>query len=370
MTLIDSPNDIEAFDEIFVRLTKDCPIRTGSISRLSPAALARWGIGVNDITRPWLAKRAEERFLKDVSDMEANPDWVQLTRSENRLWIERRMAGFMGSVVKELLKSQAETKDSLMVCDLPSREAQVSSAIASEMWGDTDETRIRDITRIFMVDANHYSIGVAKQNMKAYGMKHASFWSSDSEFFDMQEPGTFDVIVSMSFLHNKPYPEFLDQIYQLLADGGVFLVGDFHSAIWDHPCNTFNLLKRIGADGKTLDDFRALFGNELMAPDPNVRLTSAECQAINDHFKVWEDAAQAVKAHSSVIRPRLHFLGAHDTSKASAEKLEAAGFVTDVEKIRQAFPRSKIGDFPKQMLRDSDFAVVMMGMKQKLLRVG
>jgi hypothetical protein len=105
-----------------------------------------------------------------------------------------------------------------------------------------------------------------------------------------------------------------------------------------------------------------------MTPDPDVRLTNAECQAINDHFKAWEDTAQAVKGHSSAIRPRLHFLAAHETSMAREKRLEAAGFITDVEKIRQAFPRSRIGDFPKPMLRDSDFAAVMMGMKQKVGR--
>jgi hypothetical protein len=146
----------------------------------------------------------------------------------------------------------------------------------------------------------------------------------------------------------------------VLKDDGVLLIGDRHSAMFDHPIHTETLLKVIGAEDRTIRSFRKHFGERRMAPDPYVRITEEECTAISDHIEYWKQIVEILRSKYENPMQKVAFFEANDTSMARRQKLEEAGFDLQPDDNRKAFLRS----LPKKVIRGSDFAVVMGAVKK------
>jgi len=331
------------------------------------SAYHRWGIGITDENRQWLMEKSEFYYLKDVDDREANPRLVALQKNGQRTWLETSMASHMAQIVTEIIKSLGDSREMISVCELPAGDCKVSKEVASGLQGDSEEKSILDSVYFHLVDYSHANLSSVKRQMAFHRIMFATHGMTDGEFLDKEPEGSLDIVVSLSHLHHKSFPDFLGKVHRALSDEGVFVIGDWHSAIWDHPVNAYKLLKRIGTDEATLKRFMQHVGQDLiMSAGPRPNLRDEEWQAITDHFAYWDDVARMVKGAGEPTRlQRLHFLDASDTSEARRQKLRSAGFTDDMEKIRTAFPGAKLVDYPKRMLNNSDQSVVMVFLKEK-----
>ena len=363
MALISDIDEIMEFDGAFWKISRDLhlPIRTGSLLRVSEDAYERWGIRVTPQNRDALRAASETFYLKDAVDQMEYPDLDTVLKTTRRKEIEIRMSDLMADLARTFLTVLGQRREKLSVCDIPARDGQVSSAIASELHFSQESLINR--TQFHLVDRASARLSMAENNMRLRGASSEIYCQNDASFIAGAQDQRFDVIVSLSHLHHKSFlADYLRQLHSLLADDGVLIIGDWHSAIWDHPLHTKNLLKKIGAEGKRLDALSTHFG-ELMLPDRDVKLKKEECAAIQEHFGYWQDVAHNVRCSQLLSSMRIHFLEAHDTSEARKKRLDDAGFTTDLDRIRAAFPTTKLENLPRRMMR-SDFAVVMVAVKK------
>ena len=68
-------------------------------------------------------------------------------------------------------------------------------------------------------------------------------------------------------------------------------------------------------------------------------------------------------ASALASKSRHYVLGAFDTTKQRLATIKDGGLITDIDKIRKAFPKAKLHQNPVRMRRDSDMASVIMAMK-------
>jgi len=365
MKLITDINEIRDFIEKFLEITSGTLIVPGSPLRVSSAAYHRWGIGITSENLEQLKEMAEDAYLNQVPVGEERSDVERTIRPKLREWVEPRMARYMGDTVKEMLKSIGLSGDKISICEVPARDAEVSCAAAMAITFDSETAGMMQRTEFHMVDISKDSLQDTQRNMAMSGASHVLHQELDRVFLAGVAPGSIDILISLSHFHHKPFTDHLAQIHRALKDNGVLLVGDRHSAIWDHPVNAYRILQRMGAEDNTLGAFRRHFGfNGNISGDPNVTLTSEECNAIARHLQYWEEIGDAVRQLYGSKKRRVRFLEANDTSEARRQKLECAGFTTDPDMIRKAFPRSKLSELPKKILADSDFAVVMAAVKK------
>jgi hypothetical protein len=365
MKLITDVNEIREFIAKFLDITSGLLIVPGSPLRISSTAFQNWGIALNSANKETLSGMSEESYLGQTLMGEDRPDMEKLIRPKLREWVEPRMARYMGDIVKEALKSTGKGDMEISICEIPGRDAPVSSAAAMGIMFDSDTELMMRRIKFHLVDLSGDNLEAAKSNLGMAGATCETHQDLDRFFLQGIPEGSLDMIISLSHFHRKAFPDYYALIRRALKDDGILISGDRHSAVWDHPVNAYRLLQRIGAEDKTLMSLRKLFGFvEPVVGDPAVKLTSEECNAINSHFQYWEDIAAAVRQSNGGRKPRIRFLDASDTSEARRQKLEREGFTTDPAEIRKAFPRSRLDELPKKFLDGSDFAVVMVAVKK------
>jgi len=365
MKLITDIKEIREFIAKFLDITGGPLIVPGSPLRISSTAYHNWGIGITSANKEVLSGMSEESYLGPTLMGEDRPDMEKLIRPKMREWVEPRMARYMGEVVKEAMKSIGVAGGEISICEIPGRDAPVSSAAAMDIMFDSVTEGMMPRTVFHLVDLSIDNLEAAKSNLTMAGASCMTHRELDRFFLQGVPEGSLDMVISLSHFHRKSFSDFYALIRRVLKDDGILVVGDRHSAVWDHPANAYRLLQRIGAEDQTLGAFRKHFGLcEPVVGDPGVRLLPEECNAINSHFQYWEDVAAAVRQSNGGRKPRLRFLDASDTSAARIQKLESEGFTTDPGAIRKAFPRSKLDGLPKKFLDGSDFAVVMVAVKK------
>ncbi len=362
--LIRDIDKLREFDDKLCQITKDLPIRSGSVFKVPSAAYHRWGIEVTLENREWLKKESVKYYGKDIDELLLDPYRENIVKTPFRAWTESRMADEIGWIVRELMRSMDDGQKEFSVCDVGARFGQTTASVVTSLR-DSDMDGVLRRTKFYLVDRSAPKLEYARRELERYGAICAAKPEHDEDYLNEQRDGRFDIIISLAHFHHKSFPDYFNEINRVLADDGVLVVGDWHSALWDHPINAAKLLERIGAGSQVLDAFREHFGRELMTPDPDPKLDADEKQALEDHMNCWIEIATNLNKLNRTARPRVYFLEAHETSKARKKKMEGAGFVVDLDQIRKAFPKSKLENIPRKVLRDSDFAVVMAAMKRR-----
>ncbi len=373
--LISSIDELEAFDNRLTEITKNLVIRTGSIFKVPSSAYHRWGIEITNENREWLKKKSGEFYGRDEKELiYTYPSRENLVKTPIRVYTETRMAGEIGWIVRELMHSLDDGKREFRICDVGARYGQATSAVIPALRGP-DMGDVVERTQFHLIDRNPGKLCHAEATLDMFRVNRTLITKDDEEYLAEQPEKKFDIIISLAYFHNKSFPDYLEQLHRVLADDGALVIGDWHSALWDHPINAQRLLERIGAanqffeeSGKIrniLDAFNEHFG-ELLEHDPVPGIDMDEDNAYREHMECWLEIASNLGRMSRNSIPRVYFLEANETSKARIEKLEKAGFSVDMDQIRKAFPKSnKLEGLPRKMLRNSDFAVVMAAMKKR-----
>ncbi|NYZ77451.1 class I SAM-dependent methyltransferase [Candidatus Micrarchaeota archaeon] len=369
--LDEAKRKLEEFNDKFCEITKDLSIRTGSIFKVPSMAYFRWGIEITEENRNWLKENSGVFYGKDSDDEKKliyYPAMESIVKTPLRTFTETRMANEIGWIVHEVMHSLDDGEREFRICDVGAQFGQATSAVVAELRENPSAENIVNRCNFYLIDRLWKKLGHAERslNMQKINTSHISLIGADDESYLRTQPDKFfDIIISLAYFHNKSFPDYLDQIYRVLADDGVLVIADWHSALWDHPINTYRLLEKIGAEVKVLRAFEAHVGYNLMKPDSCPGITLEEVRAVSEHINYWIEIASNLNKMERKSRPRVHFLEAHDTSKARIQKLEDAGFSVNMDDIRKAFPKSKLEGLPKKLLRDSDFAVVMAAVKGK-----
>lgn len=374
--LITSISDIEERDNQLTNVTRPLGeseyrlVRIGSIFKIDSSLYPMWGIGITDENRDALKRKSDEMYRKDYKERIKDEEIEYILKTDFKVTNGSRMAEFIGITAREMLRSLDDGKRQFLICDVPARDGQLSTAIAHALSRDSKTQGILERTVFHLVDVSEDKIKKATSVLSQFGVRIEKQLRHDEEFFDeLNGRHRFDMVVSLSHFHHKSFlSDYLRKIHRVLADDGALVVGDWHSAICSHPAYIYELLQKTGLEPRRLDEFRSVMREYLL--QNREPLEEEELKAMVDHMEHWGTIASRLRSTTSTIKRRVYVLGAYDTSKQREKKLEEAGFTTDIEKIRTAFPKARLAEFSKpdaavkKFVSGSDSAVVMSAVKK------
>jgi hypothetical protein len=377
MKLVTSKKDIIAHDKRFWKITKNLPLRTGSLLRIRKESLHRYGIDISRLSGKEveeLRKFSETYHRIDLEDQEQQPKIDGFLQTEWREDRRREMSQYTGQTVKELLKSMVLKKDHIRVAEIPARQRPACFSVAVALWNDPDVTHLLDSATFELVNFDIAKMQSAIREMERYHVHdvNANWKKTDMEFLSSQKDGSIDIIITLMHLHKKAYlSDYLMEVRRVLSDEGVLVIGDWHSTLFDHPVNTFDFLTNTMGTHSEANEIRKLLGPELMRPDPNVGLTPEEINANKVHLAYLNEVYRTIQEANLGLPPRIHIFGSYRTSADQMEELGYCGFETDIETIKGNFQESNLVDSPVRLLVDpidqklTDFAVFMIAQKKK-----
>jgi hypothetical protein len=125
-------------------------------------------------------------------------------------------------------------------------------------------------------------------------------------------------------------------------------------------------LKKMRVESRRLDMYEELFGG-LFGRESCPELTPDQAKGIVEHQSYWADVYHDfLESSSHMTEPRMYILGGFDTTKDRVAKLKNAGFETDMEMLKSAFPKANLPHLPKGITPGADRASLMMGLKRRV----
>jgi len=365
--LLSSVEEIKEFDKEFWEVTKGLPIRSGSLLKVPSSSYHRFGIKLTPENRPDLISASERFYRRDIEEnleREMLHQTEETEETKQKREVERKMSWVIGDSVRETMHSLDDGTRKFRIVEIGMRE--ISSAIAGELYMHQETRALLDRVEFHLVDWSPTALLEARTMLhRLYGLDAQNHDFLDfGDFLLKSADREFDFIVSVGSFHHKSTPDFLLEIKRCLKDDGILLSGEWYSALWHHPYTLYKLLEVMGTDERRLSMFASLFG-ELLSPSPGWVARQEEVKAISEHTDYWLKIQSELNAMGSSGRPRLYMLKANLTSREYSENLRSAGFETDLEKIKTAFPKATISDLPRSMLKGSDFAVVTAAIKRR-----
>jgi hypothetical protein len=363
--LLTSIDEIERFDMEYWEVTKGLPFRTGSVLRVPSASYHRWGIGITDENRCEISQLADWFREKDYVEREHNQEIEKIEKSSHSASIRGRMAKFIGDMTKEILRSVDDGKRELRICNLGASTGQVAIAVAAAMSRDSRTSDTLRRTTFHLVDYSGRKLDIARKGLDMYKpgqiRQHPM---RDNEFF-VENALKFDAVVCLGHLHKKPFLDILSRVHSALVDKGVIVSGDWHSSLCDEPFFMYQMLEMMGTERRRLDIFRELFGT-LLSPTTVRGLCDEERTAVREHQLMWlklitDSRDRLVKMPT---QPRFYIGGAFRTTETTMQEFKDHGFEVDYQAIRKAFPNMNTHAVPKPMIRGTDRATVMIGLRR------
>ncbi len=362
--LLTALDDIIELDRALWEVTKGLPIRTGSILRVSAEDLHRWRVGVTEENRAELARLSEAFRLKDNAERERNPALENIERTSFSQSMRSSMARVIAFVIKELVAGSDDGKREYDICDLACGRGRVATAIATALRSDNRTRGVFDRVVFHMVDYSSQKLHKARIGVMPFDPKAVRLHAMSDEEFLAENKDAMDFVVSMCHFHKSPFSDTLRGAAGALKENGVLVSGDWHSLLSSHPALVYQLFESMRVETRRLDLFKSLMGDAL-SPDSMPDMSMEELRAVADHQGHWNEVYHDLLqgAAKSAREPRFYVLGAFDTTRRRVEKLEEAGLITDGKRISAAFPKAKLPPQPKRMIKDSDRASVVMGLK-------
>jgi SAM-dependent methyltransferase len=365
-------SDINAFDEEFWRVTKGLPIRTGSILRVPGPYYSNWGIEVTDENREQIIEKYDFYRQKDYKEKEGNKGIEALERTPLSIGIRTSMRRTIVHIAKEIMKMLDDGKREFRICDLAASNGGTVSGLATALWSDRQTQNMLRRTSFYLVDYSGSKLEDARAELEAFrpGLIDTHM-GKDELFLEKTIEKTrekFDIVLSLCHLHKKPFLEgVLGQVHKVLEKNGLFLSGDWHSSLCNHPAYTYELLQRMAIDRKRLEMFRELL-HDFMDPISEPDTMHEELRGRAEHQEYWAGRHQQILAERALKEGRHYFLGAFDTTRARVDSLEKASLTVDPDKIKKAFPKAGLPQTPMRMMHKTDRASVIMAMKVKRVK--
>jgi SAM-dependent methyltransferase len=361
-------DEIVRFDTDFWNVTKDLPIRTGSLMRLSEESFRNWRIGITPENKQLIKRLGEDFRQKDYCEKQRDSS---IRTVETTDWIDMIRNGMTRAMVhyaKEVLLSLDDGKRALNVCELASGYGKVSVSLAASLLAQGSNDLLSR-TRFYLVDYSEEKLKRAVEKLEPYNPAEiVTVPMSDEEFLAAFKEKS-DVMLSLCHMHKRPFlGDLLEKINDSLSRKGVVISGDLHSSLPSHPMLMYQLLERMGTENRRLKLFRDMFSAFMDAK--TIPASAEENRAITDHQEYWAGVYNEILSSKSTgtMRSRHYVLGAFDTTKKRVALMEDKGFIIDPDKVRRAFPKAKIGSNPVHMAPGSDRASVVLAMKGKALK--
>ena len=154
------------------------------------------------------------------------------------------------------------------------------------------------------------------------------------EFLDSRGRNKFDVVISSAALHHFSFGTHYEKLYEMMAEDGVLVIGDWHNNLLSHPANVARLIRDLGASQEQVRRFELLF--DVRTDDVH----DFEMKLSEPQRKANKDFRNFVIAMANEMRcfddsGKLFFLEALELLEEREEKIRKAGFETDIDLLRK-----------------------------------
>lgn len=367
-----SIQDIIAFEAALKEITHHFPkpIRIGSPLRAWEGAWHRWGIAATGENREELIRRANECYEKD--DMECRPDTHE--RDSLREYKRRiaqgkvqQLQAHLANIVKEAMRVLDDGMRNFNILDIASGIGRDSAAIVTALRGDQRTEGLLRRTAFHLVDYSD-RLALAEKNLRELEVSTIPHAMSDERFlreFAPEKSGTFDFVVMSSHLHKKPaLSSYLGSVRKILGEGGLFISADWHSLMPQSPADVYDILQDLGVGRNGLNEFRRLLG-PLMIQTMQETTSAEELRALQDHHSHWKKIMGEVGDRRYGAALKVRIISAFTTTQQLRGELSHAGFETNRDRIRGAFPGATLPErLPLQVKAHVDTAAVTVALKR------
>jgi SAM-dependent methyltransferase len=269
----------------------NAPLRLGSPLRAPHFTWPDWGIR-------WKTED-EFRQLVDQSEEAYRIEWAATRRvSHEEIARASKKAG-LGNANKQLNEGVAglavklianNDRRQLRILDLGAGSGATSAAV----W-DRLPRSLRSRTEWVLLDPAERALADASDNLKKKGMSQNQFVICNQRDMDAlpKYRNCIDLIISVAAIHHHGY---LDPLFSLIAEalrkGGLFVGGDWHNSLSNHPARMLKLLRGLDWDSKKED--LSLF--EMLYPKsfqyPKKKQSAGQMKADKQISNFWTAYAQ------------------------------------------------------------------------------
>lgn len=367
--------DLESIDENVADITKDLSMQPGSVFRVACQYLENWGVQIAPENIEWIKETALQSYMKEYEGTgeEINAAIRRAivatglaSRSgdeEGDIILNRNIGGM---AVNHLLAIH-EGKKKFIICDIGAGDGGTTVAILDGLARTEETMELASFCEFHLIEPSFKRIKSAVEDRlekHPVKVKYSIHTGTHEEFVPMRKDGTVDMIVSSAVYHHMPFPDYLDDLYDVLSPDGVLVMGDWFYNIFEHPARIIPLLEDLGLTKKNMDRFRNYFGIPFDTKEINKNLTT-EQERTNRKFRKYTSSLAEELGKIGKIQ---YFIEGYELVSERMEKMRQAGFETDISELREkhrAFTRT-ISNVRKIYPAVGEIACVISAGKKKI----
>ncbi len=342
--------ELEKIDEFIDDITKNLAMQPGSIFRIAYQYLKNWGVEIAPGNIGWIKETALQSYMNEYEGTgeEINAairraivatGLASRSRDEEGDTILNR--NIAGMAVNNMM-AMHDGKRKFVICDIGAGDGATTVAILDAL-ARTEETReLEELCEFHLVEPSFKRIRTAvEERLEKHPMKvrYSIHTETHEGFIPMRKDGTLDIILSSAVYHHMPFPDYLNDLYDVLTPDGVILIGDWFYNIFEHPARIVPILEDLGLDRGSINRFRDYFGIPFDTKEINKDLTTEQERTNRKFRKYTASLAEELKK----IGKKQYFIEGYELVSERMEKMKQAGFETDIDELRgkhRAFART------------------------------
>jgi len=250
-----------------------CPVRLGNPLKVANSAWERWGIRYYSNT--------EFRFLIEKSEACYTAEWEGTDdRGLQDIAAAAELAGLADcnkklneSVAEEVIKLADFLPENPIILDVGAGTSSTTFKVLEKL------SNLKKHIQICLLEPNNKALEQGKKILLdsnfARQIDIHTYNHPDLKLVELFLNPTFDLVISSAALHHHAflYPAVLN-ISNVLKQGGLLIVGDWHNSMWLDPGRVYNFLQSLDWKYKLTDlsKFSEIFQIEpLPETDPLLR---------------------------------------------------------------------------------------------------
>ena len=339
MELKSAIGDLRKIDETLHLICEGLSVAPGSIFRIASQYLVNWGILITDENREWIEEQSNRSYREEWrgGSGESNEAIAHAIEKANLIYGNDYLNTVVAEMTVEILDGMSHGKDrkKLIICDMGAGTGGTTGAVL-DMMELKKKRKLSRLCHFYLVEPSLERLREANERLKRHSLQvdYELVCSSQEVHLSMIRDSRFDMMVSTAVFHHMSFPTYLQQIREKMADGGVMVVGDWFTTMWQHPAQLVPILRALGATEPKQKLFETYFNVRREDIQRLERALTPQQREANRYMLKYV-IALAEEMRGVESKSRLCFLEAHESVNDRLSKMQKAGFETDIAELRE-----------------------------------
>ena len=381
-------DDITTLDAMAQEATSKLIYPMGSLLKISGHYLSNFCIEIPVGIKPGIEKLSLQKYFDG---------WKRAGKlTMDAIKTATREAGFpldnsnlnehVGKMTVEVLRAMAEhdkTK-TFTIVDIGAGEGETTRAVFDAIL-HLEAFELAERCEFILIEPSKTNLMAASDTLEEHGV-HAVhpipfsiIGKTNHDFLGRLKDGSVDMAISSAVFHHMIFPSYLSVINECLVEGGVLVVGDWYTSVFNHPALVAEILEELDIERDQLKRFQSIFDvSPGEAKDLSSKLNADE-RYTNKRMRKY---IVAIGQKFLKIPPeqRDEFLEGHTSYHERKQDLDRSGFLTDFKDLKghpgfsklsanvrdlEPYGAAKVGAFVKSHDRQA-FAVPAAKLKHRV----